>query len=182
MKYLSELTPAEILLITNKNATLKELLKVTLIDLLLKNVLTTTKVDKDSKFYDYIEIGKNFRNYPSKNHENVFLFIFKSDQNLKILFKNLVKVGYQKSYSSSNLKNQIVSTSKLKACISQNFLQRIFSSFSYSKYGEHLKRKILLELEQLNKEISSINNIDNRKAIELIAQIGGSIFLVGNIY
>ena len=47
MKYLSELTPAEILVLTKENVTHQELLKITFIDLLFKKVLKIYKANHD---------------------------------------------------------------------------------------------------------------------------------------
>ena len=83
MKYLSQLTPAETLIILkDKDTRLKEVLKVTLMDLLLKQVLKIEEVYKqtgrtdEQRLYEYIETGKNVRFYNALPHENVFLNIF----------------------------------------------------------------------------------------------------------
>jgi len=187
MIYLSELTPAEIFILTKEDVTHQELLKITFIDLLLKNVLKTFEVHRqphiqeEIRIYKYIRIGQNFKNYKSKNHEKFFLSTFDKDLEIEILFRNLVKIGYQKSRTLSNFKNELIKTPTLKKCFSQNIIQIIFGGYSFTEFGTELKRKIEKEIQNLNSELSGLNNIDNQKAIELIKVIGGNIFLLENI-
>jgi hypothetical protein len=46
MKYLSELTPAEVYIIIKQKASHQELLKITFIDLLFKRVIETFEVER----------------------------------------------------------------------------------------------------------------------------------------
>ncbi|WP_394759092.1 hypothetical protein [Flavobacterium sp.] len=187
MKYLSELTPAEIYILTKEKVTHRELLKITFIDLLLKQVLKTFEIERkphsrdEIRVYKYVGIGQNFKSYNAENHENFFLSTFENDNTIEILFRNLVKIGYQNSRTLSNFKNELIKTSVLKKCFSQNVFQKLFNINSYTEYGTELKRKIEKEIESLNKERSSINNIENQKALELIKLIGGNIFMLNNI-
>ena len=183
MKYLSELTPAEILILTRETATQQELLKITFIDLLMKQVLKVFEVNRKphirqkARVYKYVTTGQNFKNYNSQNHERLFLSTFGADNSIEMLFKNLVKICYQKSKSLSELKNEIIKTPTLKKCFSQNFFQRIFYCYSFTNYGLELKEKVEKEIQTLSNELTN----ENRKTIELISIIGGNIFLLQNI-
>ncbi len=187
MKYLSKLTPAETLILIKENVTHQELLKITFIDLLFKQVLKTFEVERkphirqEVRVYKYVQIGQNFNNYNSLNHEKLFLSIFDTDNTIEILFRNLVKIGYKKSRTLSDLKNDIIKTPALKKCFSQNIFQKIFYGYSLTKYGTELKKKVKEEIQNLGNELSSINNIENQKAIELIKIIGANIFILINI-
>lgn len=187
MKYLSELTPAEILILTKENVTLQEILKITFIDLLFKQVLKILEIERqpdigqEIRIYKYVGIGQNFNDYNSLNHERVFLSPFEIDNSIEILFRNLVKISHQKSKTLSDLKNDIIKTPNLKNCFSQNFFQRIFYGYSFTKYGIELKRKVKQEIQKLGNELSNINDIENQKAIELIKVIGANIFLLINV-
>jgi hypothetical protein len=187
MTYLSELTPAEVYILTNRNVAHQQFLKITFIDLILKQVLKTHEVRRqphirqEVRVYKYIGIGQNFKNYKSKNHEKFFLSTFEKDNSIEMLFRNLVKIGYQKSRTLSDFKHELIKTPTLKKCFSQNIFQRLFYGYSFTAFGNELKRKVENEIENLNKELSGLNNIENKKAIELIKVIGGNIFLLGNI-
>jgi hypothetical protein len=187
MKYLSNLTPAEILILTKENVTHQELLKITFIDLLFKQVLKTFEVEKqphirqEVRVYKYVRIGQNYNNYNSLNHERLFLSTFDMDNTIEMLFRNLVKIGYQKSKTLSDLKNDVIKTPTLKKCFSQNIFQRIFYGYSFTEYGTELKRIVTKEIQNLGNELSDISTIENQKVIELIKIIGANIFLLVNI-
>lgn len=187
MKYLSELTPAEIYILINDKVTHQELLKITFVDLLLKNVLKTFQVERQPhirqkvRIYKYVGIGQNFINYKSKIHEKFFLATFEKDNEIEILFRNLVKIGYQSSRTLMDFKNEMIRSQTLKKYFKQNIFQKLYYGYSFTEYGTELKRKIKQEIKNINNEIPDLKNIENQKAIELIKVIGGNIFLLGNI-
>lgn len=187
MKYLSELTPAEILVLTKENVTHQELLKITFIDLLFKKVLKIYKVERrpnirDSiRTYQYVATGENYTNYKSENHERLFLSPFNQDNTIEILFQNLIKISYQKSRTVSDLKNDIIKSSNLKNCFSQNIFHKLFYGYNFTEIGNEVKRKVKIEIQNLGNEFSEINSIENQKAIELIKIIGANIFILVNI-
>lgn len=187
MKYLSELTPAENLILTKDNVSHQELLKVTLIDLILKKVLKIFEVERQPhikqpiRIYKYLAIGENFNNYQSKNHERIFLTAFAKDNTIEILFANLVKIGYQNSRTLNDFKNDILKYPTLKKCFKQNIFQKLYYGYSFTEFGLEFGIKINKEIDFLNAEISDLNNIENQKAIDLIKIISGNIFLLSNI-
>jgi hypothetical protein len=187
MKYLSELTPAEVLILTKENVTLQEILKLTFLDLLFKQVLKTFEIQRQPhindkiRTYKYVGIGQNYKNYNSLNHERLFLSTFGKDDDFEILFRNLVKICYQKTRTLSDLKNDIINTPNLKKCFSQNIFQRIFYGYSFTDYGTELKRKVQQEIQNLGNEFSNINDIENQKVIEIIKIIGANIFILINL-
>lgn len=187
MTYLSQLTPAEMLVLTKENVTQHELLKITFIDLLFKQVLKVSEVERPTykkevvRIYKYIGVGNNYNTYNSLNHERVFLSAFNNDTSIQVLFRNLVKIGFQKSKKLSDLKNDIIKTPTLKKCFSQNIFQRVFYGYRLTDFGKELKTKVKQEIQDLGNELSTINNIENQKAIELIKVIGANIFILINI-
>ncbi|MDP2161756.1 MAG: hypothetical protein Q8K02_14830 [Flavobacterium sp.] len=184
MQYLSQLTPAEVYILTDENATHREYLKITFIDLLFKQVLKTFEVERQPhishkvRIYTYVTSGPNFKNYNFKNHEKFFLDTFRQDDSIEILFRNLVKIGYQKSRTLAVFKNELIKTPILQKCFSQNILQKIFYRYRLTEYGKELKRKVEKEIQSLNSKFTSLDTIDNQEALALIKVIGGNIFLL----
>jgi hypothetical protein len=187
MKHLSQLTPAELLVLTKDGVTHRELLKLTFIDLLLKQVLKTYEVERRPhvndkvRVYTYVSIGKNFETYNSLNHERVFLSPFSADDSIEILFGNLVKIAYQKSRTLLDYKKDITKTPTLKKCFSQNFIQRIFYRYSTTEYGKELKKEVKEEIINQGNKLADLSTIESQKAVELIKEIGANIFLLANI-
>src|SRR5688572_14252843 len=106
MKNLSMLTPAETMMIVHETgAARKELLKVTFMDLLLKQVLRSVEEVSKASRHDpertltYITRGKNFEQYKPLDHEGVFLSGFRNKWN-KLLFRNVVTIGFENSRST----------------------------------------------------------------------------------
>ena len=68
--YLSQLSPAETLFLTDEKALLKDFLKITLLDLILKKVLKTIEVTRTPSvaegtlIYTYVTAGPNFKTHP----------------------------------------------------------------------------------------------------------------------
>ena len=81
MKILSKITPAETMLIKDSSSVeLKNLMKYTFMDLLLKKVIEIKEVNKKShprdkyiRTYTYVVSGKNFSKYKPKKHELIYL-------------------------------------------------------------------------------------------------------------
>lgn len=185
--YLSQLSPAETLFLTDEKAPLKELLKITLLDLILKKVLKTIEVTRTPSLvegtlvYTYITAGPNFKTHSFKKHEEFFTSTFVGDEEYEVLFRNMVKIGYQKARKRSLFVNQLFQTSMLERCYSQNLFQEIFNLYSITSYGKDIKRKVEKEINALDQQFSTPTEIDHPKAIELIGVIGANLFLLKNI-
>ena len=188
MKHLSQLTPAETLIILkDKDTRLKEVLKVTLMDLLLKQVLKIEEVYKhtggtnEQRLYEYVEIGKNFRFYNSLPHENVFLEIFQKNEDFRYLFRHVVKVGYENAKSYNYFHKLIRKSRNISDCFNENFIFNLIGfSFKSSKH-EQLRRELQKEIDQLELDLPSIIQNDKEKALEILKEIKGNIFLISTI-
>jgi hypothetical protein len=185
---LTSQTPAEtFLLLHGSSATLKELLKLTFMDLLLKKVIKSIEIYKTSKGqqksrgYKYIEVDKNFFNYKPQLHELVFLAPFYVNKDHKILFRHLIAQGYKKS-KSQNHYQQLISKSKiLQSAYSQTVFQMIFGGRSLTEEGEFIKAKSISEMMTLEDFLPKELLQDPKKALNTLMQIQGNIFLLHNI-
>src|SRR3546814_581355 len=99
---LQTLTPAESLLLRKGDITPQsEMLKVTLLDLLLKKVLVITTTEQQSNTRDpvrtlqYVSTGENFKGYEALPHEMAYLTDFRQSRDLRMSFKDCVKVAFQ---------------------------------------------------------------------------------------
>jgi hypothetical protein len=188
MNLLSKLTPAEsLILIDGKKATQKELIKVTFMDLLLKQVIRTYDVKWQASSYDapimfkYTERGKNFDKYVSKEHENIFVRPFKENPNSRILFRHIVRIGFENSSSQIDFQNIILSNGILKDCYSKNLYQKVFGGYSLSKEGKDIQSKLLKEIDQVENILPNYIDTNKEKAFEVLKAIKGNVFLLTNI-
>lgn len=179
MTVLSEYTPAEVIILTKRKATFNEFFKVTLAHLFLKEVLRVIEVerqlDETIRIYKYVEVGSNFSTYNKKSYENFFLSLFNEDESNQILFRNLIRIGYENSRNRIRFKNKILKTIIQKNCVSQNFFQKILGRYNLTSIGSEIKDKLEDEIKKLN---NSLVVTDIMKTNEITKIIGGNIFFL----
>jgi hypothetical protein len=186
MKSLSDLTPAETLLLTEgKRVPLKDLLKVTLMDLLLKQILKTVEVPNGSNeatsvSNTYVVSGNNFSFSKSLSHERVFLSPFLKDKQVEILFSNLVKISYQKAGPEKAYNKLIRDSAGLTGCFTSG-LSKLFNPFELNDYGRKIATELRGQLNQLSDTLPQLMENNPDKALEVLKHIKGNVFLVKGI-
>ena len=111
IKELTELSPAEVLLIENPAVKIDVLARVTFFDLLLKEVfeiLPKPKATEEEKKNPIIRIGKAYTTYKPLKHESIFVAIFSKDDTLQISLSNLLKTAFEKVKNSEAYKLKYV--------------------------------------------------------------------------
>lgn len=188
MKHLAQLSPAETITVLQGPGTkISDLLKFTLMDLLLKKVLRIENVEYQSSLRDpvrqvkYISVGKGHSKYPVKTYENVFLGVFQKDLNARILFGNLIKIAYERIGSKHGYLSLFVTSMKLKEVFAKSFRNRIFGGFSYSEKGLIIKKEIEKEIAELEVTLPRIIASDKTKGLAILRSMGGNIFLLKGI-
>jgi len=189
MKILSQITPAETKLIIHSNLVdLKGLMKLTFMDLLLKKVIEIEVVQRKShprdaytREYTYVVSGKNFDKYSPKKHELVFLSPFLKSPDIQILFKSFIKTVYDESKGSWNYKKSVRNTSELKVYFKSTFFHNLFRRIQLTTEGNKLKKELTNYLTDLDVDITNIMNNDKEKALELLQNLKGNIFLLKNL-
>jgi hypothetical protein len=189
MNQLTKLSPAETLVLLDyKKAKQVDLLKVTFMDLILKNVLQKTTIEKQKhpndpiKTYEYIILNPTQRHYKALPHEEVFLSSFKKNPDIKILFKNMIKLGYQKSPSGPQLIKKVMSSPGLNGAFSlHGFWNRLLGKYHLTSKGVELRKQISSELKELKSKAkgdlsSGIKSIPNDWWM-----YGGNLFLLTSI-
>jgi hypothetical protein len=188
MKNLSQFAPAEtLLLIEGKNAQLKDLLKVTLMDLFLKQALQTIEISSPSTSKSlpvpntYVVSGANLGHYRPMAHEDVFLSAFYQNAERQILFNNLIKIGYEKAKTEKHYGKLILKNKKLDRYFLQGFITLFKGNFSLTTTGEQMAGDIRAEITNLETTLPLLMKDDPSKAMEVMKMIGGNIFLVKGI-
>lgn len=183
MEILSKLTPAETYLIKEGNrSTLKNLLKYTLVDLILKKVLKSEIRIPDTSEETpshYISAGINYFNYQPKQHEYVFLSPYSKSSDLDILFEHLIKMGYQNASNERHfIFNLMMQSSKIVECIKNSFFKRLFVTVDLTEQGKQTRAEINTALDILEKGYTDMVNQNPDAAKEVLKKIGGNIFLL----
>lgn len=181
-------TPAEIMLLQHEtNAKRKDLLKLTLSDLIFKQVLRTQVIApqgvsaSDAKEYTNVLRGKNFDMYRPKAHELVFLDPFLRNRELAILFKQLVKLGFEQSKNDKHFRNLILSSPSLNGLHKKGFWDSISGGFSLTSSGQRVKADVSRELYETG-EVMKRSMLTNRsEAMMMLTMLGGSALLVSQM-
>lgn len=188
VKHLSTLTPAETLLVLEADhAPWNELLKVTFMDLLLKQVIQIEEVEKQPsrhdpiRIYKYIAPGKNFLDYKPLSHERVFLAIFQKEFRVRVLFQNLVKIGFEKAESVGHYQSTIAKSPSLKSHITKRWFQVFTDGITITDAGFELKRNLQKEINYLEREFSRMLTQKPQQAFNLLKLVKGNIFLLSTI-
>lgn len=139
---LSKLTPAETLLLKDgSQAPVRELLKYTFMDLLLKQVLITEDVERQLnqrdpiRTYKYVSTGENFRKHNILPHELTFLLPYRKNQDTRMLFRNCVQVGYENARSKRVLHKVIRLSPALQNAFTASLIQKVFGEYDYTGHG-----------------------------------------------
>lgn len=186
MKTLSDLTPAETLLLTTgQRVRVHDLLKVTFMDLLLKRSLKVIEVPNGASATttysnSYVVVGENYSYTNALPHEQVFLRSFHRDEAREILFNNLVKIGYNYAGSEKAYNKLVRDTAALSGCFTSG-IAKIFSPFELSDYGQKVATELKGQLVQLSGTLPDLMEHNQEKALEVMKHIKGNIFLVKGI-
>ncbi len=188
MNKLTTLLPAQSLLVLEgKQASFKELLKLTFIDLLLKQVLELRTVEQQPhpndpvRYYKYISAGKNFNSYRPVDHEYIYLAAFKESDSIEILFQNLIRMGVENAQNAKMYRLSISQSPNLQRYCSQNFVQSIIDSFSITDLGRQLRADLQSEITALERDFPVLIENQPEKAKQWVNELGGAVFLLKNI-
>ncbi len=183
---LSQLKPAGTKLILEPNVELIELLKLTLFDLILKQVLIIKKSlrkahPKDLYLREYIiiETGKNFAKYKSNQFEKYFTKII--DEESYYQLKPYLKTIFKEISSNYKYKKQIINDLKINNLFKIDLISIIFSRIKTNIKGTILKKNITKYLTEVDENIADLIYNNPNKALELILFLQGNIFLLKNL-
>ncbi len=183
---LSELKPAATKLILEPGVDLVELLKLTLFDLTLKQVLIIKKVlrkahsrDPHLREYVVVETGKNFSKYSPNAFEEYFTSIIDEDSyyQLKSYLREIAKEVPPKF----RYKQQIIQDAKIKDLFKRDLISSLFPWIRTNARGEQLRADISSYLNEADLHIGDLIDSDPDKALELILFLQGNIFLLKNL-
>jgi uncharacterized membrane protein YgcG len=188
MNLLTKYSPAETLTVMQgSKATLKDLVKTTFLDLLLKKVIRTIDVPRQPHpndpevSYKYVVIGTSFYTYQPLPHEKIFVSPFFADGSVQILFRNYVKLLYQKAATASYFQYHIRKSPNLMPHYTQTFWQRLVGNYSPTAYGIEAKEKLGQEMAALETTFPALIESDKTRAVEVWKQIKGNVFLLSTV-
>lgn len=176
------------LVLETSRSSLKDLLRLTLLDLLLKRVLELRIVDiqhhpNDPVIKDYYVIaGANFNGYRYKAHERVLLQTFIRNSSSKLLLRHLINKGLktakdEKTFIFRYIRKSPLLRKKFKGSI----LYSLFGVTRLNEEGKELQEHLFTEIRGLEVELPKLLLQDPQKALETLLAIKGNLFLLRNV-
>lgn len=109
-----------------------------------------------------------------------FIEPFHKNPDLRVLFRNLVKIGYQNAESENKYYSNLINNEVLQKAFSTSWSEKIFGGFRYTKHGNEMRQEVENEIAGLQKKLRDAGN-DKKSAIETLKLIGGNIFIMQGI-
>lgn len=185
MELLKRLTPAETLFILQPASLLNELMKYTLMDLLLQEKLALVNFDpkpvqgKPRLGYARVVIGKNFQKDEPKLHEMIFLFPFYKKPRKRIVLMHLLQMGMSAAKSEIHFKEKLLlDAEEMKPLFEKNFWRKIFGGVRLSPEGKKAQQEIIKQFNVFDKTLPPLIKDDHAKAVETLRYIKGNILLL----
>jgi hypothetical protein len=170
------ITPAELQLMKDRKAmTLRETLRLTMLDLILRQILQVEKEGDESPTAVVTE-GPKFKSYRPLPHEAVFTDQYKSMPGNRLLMINLTKTALQKAKSLAYYQELIYTSPRMKGWIKRSFFQRIFGGHALTAEGQIMLDNTRREQERLNQRLPQLAEREPAEAMKEMAPIGAHLY------
>lgn len=187
MNYLQSLKPAEIhLLLENGEPKLKDMLRLTFLELLRKKVLVFEEHEKPSRkpgmvrVYKYVTTGPAYQDYNTLSYEAVFLNPYKKDPARRILFRSLIRITSENAHYDTVFRKKIIESS-----LNRHFYQnRLRLSFGLGRVlsasGETAKIQIQKEIRDAEQKLNNHPGSYTPDLVEYILALGTGVLFLQN--
>jgi hypothetical protein len=187
MELLTKLTPAETLFILQPASLLNELMKYTLMDLLMQEKLALPNFDPkpvqgNARLgFARVTIGKNFQRDEPKLHEMIFLFPYYKKPGKRIVMKHLLQMGLSAAKNEIYFKEKLLlDAEEMKPLFEKKGLRKIFGGVRLSPEGKSVQQELIKQFNAFDKMLTPIVESDEAKAIEMLRHIKGNILLLNS--
>ena len=190
MSYLETLTPAENLMLRDNCGTkLRELLKATLLDLLMKKVLVFHEVVKTPdkrgrpRKYKYVETGPRFADHlelDQRAHEEPFLAPYRGNKGVRYLFRNLVRIAFTRAANTRAYHGLILSEPRMMP-VRRGGLLNFFGVSRLNGSGKVSREVLMAELVRAGSELVPLLNAKDDRARQMLTRLNGNVLLLSGI-
>jgi|GEM_PF-4086382 len=187
MTSLSLHSPAELLLLLHKRHTpgLRQLLRVTFLDLLRQQVLVVVEEQAEPRhpkdpvrWQQYVTGGPALPKHVELPHEKPLLSAFRADGQLRISFSLYVRMLFEKVRSASNYYQLIEANDRTTRLFFKLWFLRVVGVRLLTKEGEHLRNNMQAELDRLNSDLLTRMDRNQAEAHQFASQLGAAVFLL----
>lgn len=182
MKTLAYYTPAQvILLLKGKRASLKDLLKGTFMDLLLRQVITTEEEVVGKKRRLFVMAGKSFSSYRYHQHDLVFLQPFFENRKIRLSFGDLVRGGYERAGGAKKFIRSILRSPEMVSSYASGLTKLLKGSLTKTTSGDRLTQVLRNEVDELQVNLPVLLKNDPDLAYRVLEELKGNIVLIPSI-
>lgn len=188
ISFVNKYLPAEILyLLSDAKPDEKHLLKVTLIDLILKRVLKNDEFQyahgpyNIDHVYAYISAGKAFDEYTTTPFEKIFTDVIASDKEAQHWSKLYVKACYKNAANEKSIISMVrhlLSEKHSETLYAVNRKNVFFKLYHLNQSGQMLASKLSEEIAKINKVIHYLAKTDQRAALKIIKMLNGNVLFL----
>ncbi len=177
------LTPAECLfLLKPGQSTLRTLLKNTLIDLVLKRVLSFSEsTNEEGEPVVLLARGERFTNYTPEPHEEVLLTPFSNYPEARLDLQEFSKLLYQTVGSESRYKYRYLRKSqRISRYFSDGFFNNLFLLNRLNEQGKKFSKNLEQELQEWEQKLQD-KSLSKEELEALLEKVGSKIILIPNL-
>lgn len=176
-KEMNQLSAPEAQLLMNRMTSGRDLMKLTLKELVLKRVLRIEQQELEEEGIVDVQVGRGtaFTSYQPQPHEMVFLASFKDDD-LLIELSLMQKGVLEWIKSPAKFRLQIIQQLCDEGLLGQNFFQKIFQLCSLTEAGKPVQQQITESLELLG-HYRQQEQPDGEQLRALITKMGSVVLL-----
>lgn len=185
---LGVLAPAQTALLLRPECALGELLKLTLMDLLLQERLQWVPVESnpvqgETKLSNArLAVGSKFKMREPLLHEMVFLYPFYKKPKSKIVLRHLIQIAISVARSESRYKEKMLMKSpELRKLFKKSRWQKIFGGRQITIEGKRERDILIRQLNMLDRELPVLQNSDPEKAAALVRPLRGNVLLLNSL-
>lgn len=179
-------SPAELLLLLAKyhSPNLRQLLRVTFLDLLRQQVLAIHS--ELSQFHSldpvtqqqYVVSGPALRTHTALPHELPLLSAFRADEQLRVPFKQYVRMVFEQARTASQYYKLLEANTRTGQLFSRHWFWRLTNSRYLTPEGKQMQAAIEAELVRLDKDLKARTARSSTDAHQLMPLLGGALFLL----
>lgn len=180
---LKTLTPAEVrTLLTPETNNLHELLKLTFLDLVRRNVLRITERAHPAGVESYVSIGTAFytRGTGMLPHEEVLLQMFVKAPTMEVYMKSYLKaVKGTLRYNAGKYRKLIFAGGRLQPYFKTGFFYNLFGARVLNAEGVQVQKELRRDLEIQNYHLEEYRQKQDEPGMKkLFEPLGGNAFLL----
>ncbi|NNC94911.1 MAG: hypothetical protein HKN92_05065 [Chitinophagales bacterium] len=187
MNILSKISPPATLLLLSTSARMRSLLKLTLMDLVLKGVLKLEIKHQELEQARrkiavwYVCQGRNFERYrPPKPYELIFLQPF-YEEPIRVTFRDLVRVAFRNARGIDLFKRSVIKSEGIEQYVTRSFWKKLYGGHSLTKEGIGLQKQLISHLADVDRNMNHFFQTDPKSALHLLINLRGNILLLKNV-